>query len=75
MKQKFKVKVFLKSSPGTSANIEYTGLSRDEVYQMYIEFMNKPSGTLTHNGPDSIQIIDRTDVSMIDIQDLGTKYK
>lgn len=75
MKQKIKVKIFLKSSPGTSANIEYTGRSRDEVYEMYLKFMNKKSGTLAHTGPDSIQIIDRTDVSMIDIQDLGTKSK
>lgn len=30
---------------------------------------------LAHTEPDSIQIIDRTDVSIIDIQDLGTKSK
>lgn len=50
---KIKVKVFLKSSPGTPgtcAHFIYSGLSRDDVYKMCINFMNKPFGTLKPNG-------------------------
>lgn len=70
MTQKIKVKIFFKSSPGRSVDIIHSGLSRDDVYKMCIDFMNKPSGTLKHNGTISAQIIDRTDVSMIDIQEI-----
>lgn len=65
-----KVTVFLKSTPGTHASIDYKDRDIEDVYDQYGEFMALATGTLTHRGPNSIQIIDRTDVSMVDIQEI-----
>ena len=57
----------MKTNPAAKASIEFAGRSMDDVYEEYMTFMSKDKGTITHRGPNSIQIIDRTDVSTIDI--------
>lgn len=65
-----RITVFLNDAAGTKASIDYKDRDVEDVYEQYGEFMAKATGTLTHRGPDSIQIIDRTSVSMIDIREI-----
>lgn len=63
-----KVTVYLKSHPSRTAVIEYPGRTLDDVYDQYKDFLSLSSGTMTHKSSQSIQIIDRTDVSTVDIR-------
>ena len=63
-----KVTVYLKSNPTRTASIEYPTRTLDDVCEQYRQFLLLDSGIITHRGTKSIQIIDRTDVSSVDIR-------